>query len=126
MTDPFGSDNPRDREIARHFAAMREADARQAPAIPDGGALAQRRSLDVEGRSSPVIPRLAAGVVLALVVGLLALDRSPSNPGDLYVDIMGDSYLLTDSLMLVSSGSSPELIDTLGALDMDVSATELN
>ena len=66
------SDSPQDREIARRFAGMREADARQAPPVPVAQDLARRPPLVVERRYSPVASRLAAGVVLALVVGLTA------------------------------------------------------
>jgi hypothetical protein len=126
MPDRPDTNSSQDREIARYFAGMRDADARQAPPVPSAQVLARRSPLVVESRFSAAMPGLAAAVILVVAVGLLTLDTSPRDPGALYADIMGESNLLTDPLLSVSPGMSPEMIDTVGAFDMEVSVMELN
>ena len=115
-----------DGELARRFALLRDADAQLAPAAPDAEVLGRRVPLVPPNRFAGAMPGLAAVVVLVLVTGLLTLDTSPRDPGGLYADIMRESPLMTDFLLSVSPQMSPEMTDTLGAFDMDLSVMELN
>lgn len=123
MTEQDSADP--DREIARRFARMRESDAMCTPPFPDAGVLAQRQPLVTENRFAAALPKVAAALVLAVGAGLLTLDTSTRDPGVMYADIMGDSQLMTDSLMSVSPGTLPEMVDTTDLFGMELSLGEV-
>ncbi len=114
-----------DRDIALRFARMRESDTRQAPPFPDAAVLEQRQPLEVKSRFAAIIPKAAAAAVLVVGVGLLMLDTPTSDPGVIYADVMGESELMTDSLLSVSPGMLPEMTETMDVFDMELSLEEV-
>jgi hypothetical protein len=104
---------------------MREFDAGHAPPFPDAAVLAQRQPLVAGNRIAAALPKVAAALVLVVGAGLLTLDTSPRDPGILYADIMGDSQLMTDSLLSASPGMLPEMVEPTDAFDMELSLGEV-
>lgn len=106
MTDAKTTTPALDAKLQSMFREMRDAEGGEAPQFPLPADLPEPV---VAARFGP--PRkLAAGLAAAMVAAVLVVPTQPS-PDDLYLDVMSDSALLTDDLLLASPVLLPELND---------------
>ena len=114
-------ESQQDRKISQRFAVMRQRDAAGLPGFPDAEELSTRAPMEIKKRFNIAVPAVAAGIAIAVFTALLMMNMSPRDPGVLYADIMASNTITTDYLMVVSPGTSPEMINTMGAYEIDVS-----
>ena len=100
---------------------MRQRDAAKLPGFPDAEELSARAPIEIKKGFGVAVPQVAAAITIAVVAALLMMNASPRDPGVLYADIMGSNAITTDYLMMVSPGTSPEIISTMDVYETDVS-----
>ena len=103
MTDDARQDGL-ERELSRRFRRLRDRERLQAPPFPvtDGPA-----PVPAPVPARAVAPGVAAVLAAAIVLAVMVLPARQS-PGALYLEVIGDTPLLTDGLLEVSGGLLPE------------------
>lgn len=99
-----------DREIASRFARLRDSEAASAPEFTrQVNAGTERAKPDHLRTMTRIIPRLAAAIAVVAVAVTLLSETPQEDPSVLYVAIMENQQVQTDSLLSVSDSVLPAL-----------------
>lgn len=122
MNIKHDNDDLRNSELTNRFTQIRSEDAEQLPAFPDEELLAQRSPIMAKPRFYAAMPSMAAAMVVAILAGVLFIERTPEDPSGVYAEIMSANNMDTDQLMAVSTSVLPEMTSLPGIFEINAHA----
>ncbi|MFT4518100.1 MAG: hypothetical protein ACI9JM_000477 [Halioglobus sp.] len=107
--------------LAGRFKQMRQADSAMVPAFPTQQQFEAQQPVEATTAFSGASWKMAVAASVVAVTAVVMNQPVAEDPAALYADIMNANTMTTDSLLRVSDGTLPEMVNLQNAFDIGTS-----